>query len=123
MADRLLKQDEIEMLRRALLEWGGPARCSDQLAVGMGFAGWEDLLGRCGELRRALEEGVPLPPADWARVLLATEIVFISDLAGSGLEWSTTTGLEDESTLQTLRSIQRKLADTVGSFHGRTPDA
>jgi hypothetical protein len=42
-ASELLAEDEIRLLRRALLEWGGPARCSDQLAVGMGFAGAQDL--------------------------------------------------------------------------------
>jgi hypothetical protein len=31
----LLAEDEVQLLRRALGVWGGPARCSDQLAVGM----------------------------------------------------------------------------------------
>lgn len=51
---------------------------------------------------------VPLPPVGWARTLLAVEIVFVSDLAGSGVEWPTTTGISDESTIRALRSIQRK---------------
>ncbi|MGR7001884.1 hypothetical protein ACU686_34065 [Yinghuangia aomiensis] len=58
-----------------LAERGGPARCSDQLAVGMGFADMSDLLDRSRRLRAALRDDVPLAPADWARTLLAAEIV------------------------------------------------
>jgi hypothetical protein len=118
-ASELLSEDEIDMLRRALLEWGGPARCSDQLAIGMGFADAQDLFDQCRRLRGALGEDSQLAPVDWARVLLAVEIVFVSDLAGSGFEWSTTTGLGDEPTIRTLRSIQRKLARTVSRYYGR----
>ncbi|MFF7588412.1 hypothetical protein ACFZCK_13105 [Kitasatospora purpeofusca] len=120
-AGELLTADEIELLRRALLEWSGPARCSDLLAIGMGFAGSKDLVDRCRGLRAALGGASPLTPTDWARTLLAVEIVFVSDLAGSGVEWSTTTGRGDESTLRTLRSIQRKLAGVVRPYYGRTP--
>ncbi|MFD7442908.1 hypothetical protein [Streptomyces sp. NPDC059909] len=120
-ASELLAEDEIALLRRALLEWGGPARCSDQLAVGMGFASMQDLLDQCRRLRAALADDVALAPVDWARTLLATEIVFVSDLAGTGFEWRTTTGLDDERTIRTLRSIQRKLARTVRRYYGQTP--
>ena len=34
--DGRMRKPAIELLTRALLEWGGPARCSAQLAVGMG---------------------------------------------------------------------------------------
>ena len=96
----LLAEDEVQLLRRALGEWGGPARCSDQLAVGMGFADARDLLDQCRGLSDALGDDAPLTPADWARILLASEIVFVSDLAGSGVEWQTTTGLTDEATIR-----------------------
>ncbi|MFF1926337.1 hypothetical protein ACFVW8_37955 [Streptomyces sp. NPDC058221] len=122
-ASELLTGDEIRLLRRALLEWGGPAHCSDQLAVGMGFADAQDLVDRTGPLRDALGDDVPLPPADWARVLLATEIVFVSDLAGTGVEWPTTTGLADEPTIRMLRSVQRKLGRTVRPYYGKSPGA
>lgn len=119
----LLAEDEVALLRRALLEWGGPAWCSDQLAVGMGFADRRDLLDQCGRLRTALGDDAALGPAEWARILLAAEIVFVSDLAGSGVEWRTTTGLTDESTIRALRSIQRKLAQLVSPYYGKTPGA
>jgi hypothetical protein len=61
---------------------------------------------------------MPLTQVDWARVLLATEIVFVSDLMGSGVEWPTTTGLSDEST---IRTIQRNLGRTIRPYYGRSP--
>jgi len=56
-----------------------------------------------------------------ASELLATEIVFVSDLAGSGVEWQTTTGRDDETTIRTLRVIQRKPARTVSPYYGKRP--
>ncbi|MFD6923207.1 hypothetical protein ACFV99_23755 [Streptomyces sp. NPDC059944] len=120
-ASELLTEHEVELLTRALLEWGGPAHCSDQLAFGMGFAGAQDLLHQCPRLRKALGEDAPLDAADWARTLLATEIVFVSDLAGSGVEWSTATGRDDAATIKMLRVIQRKLARTVSPYYGKRP--
>ncbi|MFD9589717.1 MULTISPECIES: hypothetical protein [unclassified Streptomyces] len=117
----LLAEGEVRLLRRALGEWGGPARCSDQLAFGMGFADAHDLLDQCDFLSRALADDDPIKPIDWARTLLATEIVFVSDLVGSGVEWQTTTGLSDEATLPVLRRIQRKLARTVSTYYGKRP--
>ncbi|MEU1542912.1 hypothetical protein [Actinacidiphila glaucinigra] len=49
------------------------------------------------------------------------EIVFVSDLAGSGVEWPTTTGLSDEATIRVLRAIQRKLVRTVSAYYGKHP--
>ena len=80
-----------------------------------------DLLDQCLRLRTALADDVALSAVDWARVLLASEVVFVSDLAGSGVEWQATTGLSDEATIRTLRSIQRKLATIVSPYYGRSP--
>jgi hypothetical protein len=121
VASDLLTVDEVAWLRRALLEWGGPARCGDELAIGMGFEGVQDLIDQCGRLRSALGSGIPIAPVDWARVLLAAEIVFVSDLAGSGYEWSTTTGFSDESSIRILRAIQFALAGVVRPYFGRRP--
>ncbi|MFC4049394.1 hypothetical protein ACFOY4_06850 [Actinomadura syzygii] len=115
--------DEVGLLRRALLEWGGPAHCSDELAVGMGFDGVDDLLDQCHRIRGALERDEPMSSLDWARALLATEIVFVSDVAGSGYQWATTTGYTDEFTIRLIRSIQRKLAKVVGPFFGKSLSA
>ena len=107
-----LTDEERFVLERGVIEWGGPARCSDPLAVAMGFAGVDDLHARRGALLAALETGT-MSAGDWRRVVMATEIVFASDLVGSGVEWSTTTGLSDEHTLAALRRIQRKLPGAV----------
>ncbi|MFD2091298.1 hypothetical protein [Blastococcus deserti] len=56
----------------------------------------------------------PLTRRDWARALLATEIVFASNLVGSGLDWSSTTGLSDEETIALLRTLQRKIPPVHG---------
>ncbi|MET9650355.1 hypothetical protein ABZZ44_08715 [Streptomyces sp. NPDC006460] len=120
-ASELLTEPEVKLLTCAVLEWGGPAHCSDELAVGMGFAGTQGLFDQCQKLRKALGEDAPLGAADWARTLLATEIVFVSDLAGSGVEWSTTTGHDDVATIRMLRVIQRKLARTVSPYYGKRP--
>ncbi|MFC4561643.1 hypothetical protein ACFO4E_07225 [Nocardiopsis mangrovi] len=120
-ASRLLAGHETELLRRALLEWGGPARCGDRFASGMGFASEQDLLDQCSRLRGELANDLPISPEGWARILLAAEIVFISDLVGSGAEWSTTTGFSDEATVGGIRSIQRKLSRTIRGYYGRTP--
>jgi hypothetical protein len=117
----VLAPGEIRLLRRALLEWGGPAHCSEELAFGMGFDSIADMLARCAAFRSALGNDDPLAPPDWARILLAVEIVFVSDLAGSGTEWETTTGLTDAATIETLRLVQRKLARTVRAYYGTRP--
>lgn len=120
-ASEVLAADEAALLGRALLEWGGPARCGDEMAWAMGFADAADLLDQCRRLRAALNDDAPLGTAEWARVLLAAEIVFVSDVVGSGVEWSTTTGLGDAETLAALRSIQRKLGRVVRPYYGRRP--
>lgn len=117
----LLAPEEIKLLRRALAEWGGPAHCSDELAFGMGFESARDLLVTCASFKSALVNDAPITPPDWARILLAAEVVFVSDLAGSGVDWQTTTGFTDAATIETLRLIQRKLARTVRAYYGKRP--
>ena len=97
------------MLKRGLLEWGGPAHCTDAMAVAMGFASVRDLFDESHRILDDLAAKRPLSRLDWTRTLLATEIAFASDVMGSGVEWPVTTGLEDWRTLQHLRQLQRKL--------------
>jgi hypothetical protein len=105
-----LTDAERHLIVRGLLDWGGPAHATAALAVAMGFEGVEDFHVQVSRLRASLKAGQPLSPWDWRRALLATEIVFASDIFGSGYEWSTTTGLSDEETIRTLRRLQHKLA-------------
>jgi hypothetical protein len=82
----------------------------------MGFRSEEDLLRGDGRrLREALDRSEPLTRSDWRRTLLATEIVFASDVVGAGWDWSITTGLSDEETIRLLRAVQRKVARALRS--------
>jgi len=114
----VLEPAETELLRRALGEWGGPGRASDDLARAMGFADVTTMDLELPELRRALREDAPLSARDWARTLVATEFVFVSDLYGSGTDWQTTTGRDDDETIYALRAIQRKLGRIVQPHYG-----
>ena len=44
-----------------------------------------------------------------------------SDLVGSGTDWRTTTGMDDDETIRLLRTIQRKLGPVVRPYYGTTP--
>jgi hypothetical protein len=108
-----LTDEERYVLSRGLAEWGGPAHCTDALAAAMDFDNAAALLVEARRLRPLIRSGQPLSRRDWRRALIATEIVFASDVFGSGGDWSTTTGFSDEDTIRILRSLQRKIARSV----------
>jgi hypothetical protein len=114
-----LTDEERFLLNRGLVEWGGPAYCTDALAVAMGFDSVADLAVQQRRLLKQLNAGVPMSRWDWTRTLLATEIVFASDVVGSGVEWPTTTGLDDARSLEVLRDLQRKLVSSRVVFGPR----
>lgn len=118
-----LSERERALLCAGLTEWGGPARCTEELAVAMGFESVADLFNSGDRIGDAIVAGVPLSRTDWTRALLATEIVFASNVIGSGWDWQTTTGFEDEATLVMLRSLQRRLVTggVVGEAFGTRP--
>lgn len=118
-----LSGEERRVLRAGLIEWGGPANCTDELAVAMGFQSLPDLFTEGGRIGDAIIEGRPLSRTDWTRALLATEIVFVSNVMGSGWDWPITTGFDDESTINILRSLQRKIVTggVVGVTLGTRP--
>ncbi len=104
-----LTDEERLLLAKGLLEWRGSAACTEKLAIAMGFESVDALFDESKRLRASLENAQPFSRRDWTRVLLATEIVFISDVVGSGSDWQTTTGFSDVKTIQNLRQLQRKL--------------
>lgn len=108
-----LADDERYLLRMGLNEWGGPADCSDAMAVAMGFRSVQDLFTKSRRLIDMLDAHQPLSRRDWARIVIATEIVFASDLLGSGTDWQFTTGLADEETIKLLRSVQGKVLPAI----------
>jgi hypothetical protein len=113
VVDVELTSEERFMLDPGLVEWSGPARCTDAMAVGMGFADVQDLFVQGDRILGELDAGRPLSRWDWSRTLLATEIVFASNVMGSGADWTDTTGLDDVMSIQVLRSLRRKLAGIV----------
>lgn len=118
-----LDDAERRFIRAALLDWSGPARPTDDLAVAMGFTNAELLSGEAWALWDRIESGAALTQEEWRRVLLAIEIVFASDVVGSGLDWRVTSGLSDEESIKILRGLQRKLPRWRGSVQFRINDA
>jgi hypothetical protein len=94
------------------------------MAVAMGFRSVSDLFAETDRLTAAVRARAALSRLDRARVLVATEVCFVSDVVGSGLDWETTSGLSDAETLVVLRRVQRKLggvARLVGRGLGTRP--
>lgn len=112
--DVQLTHDERYMLQRGLGEWGGPAHCSNALAVAMGFADRPDMRVQRRRISDELEARQPLSRLDWSRTLMATEIVFASEVVGAASDWLTTTGMDDIRSIEVLRSLQNKLSRYVG---------
>ena len=112
-----LSDEERLLLASGLLEWVGPAHCSDAMAVALGFDGVEHLLVEGDRISKDLSKRLPLSRRDWTRALLATEVAFASDVVGSGRDWEITTGLDDRSTIQVLRSVQLRLVSVVVRPH------
>lgn len=104
-----MTDDELDLLCVGLREWGGSGDLTDPLARAFGFAGVDDFFVQGQRIAECLDQGAPMPFTDWRRTLLATEVVFVSDVVGSGVDWETTTGIGDLDALRRLRSLQRKL--------------
>jgi hypothetical protein len=116
----VLDDGERRFLRAALLDWGGPAHPTDELAVAMGFSSARSLSGEARALWKRIEARETLTTEDWRRVLLAIEIVFASAVMGSGLDFRYTSGLADEEAIKILRGLQRKLPRWRGSVQFTT---
>jgi hypothetical protein len=108
---------ELDLLLSGLHEWSGPASCTASLARGMGFDDVDDFDQERERMGLALRTGAALSRWDWTRILIASEIAFVSDVVGSGVEWPTTTGQTDADTLAALRGLQRS-SDRCGSHWG-----
>ncbi len=104
-----LTKEERAILKRGLIDWGGPAAPTDEIARLLGFTDVQALFDEGRRIADDLQSGEALAPTDWRRALLATELVFASDLVGSGTDWSITSGFSDDRTIQLLRNVQRKL--------------
>lgn len=110
-----LDEDELRFLRAGLLEWGGPASPTTALARAMGFSGVQEMSREAWTLWERIERNDPLSADEWRKALLAVEVVFASDVVGSGVDWPTTTGISDVDSIAILRRLQRKLPRWRGS--------
>ncbi len=79
----------------------------------MDFTSAVVLLEEAQRLKPLIRDGQSLNRRAWRRALIATEIVFASDVFGAGSDWSITTGISDEDTVRILRSLHRKIARAV----------
>ena len=104
-----LAEAERRFLTAALRQWGGAARATGQLAVALGFADLHHFHAETVRLRGLVENQAALTTDEWRRVLVASEVVFASDVFGAGLDWSIAAGITDDEALTLLRSIQRKM--------------
>lgn len=121
--DLPLTEDERNLLRDGLYEWKGPARVSEEFAIAMRFRDEADLFAEGDRIGRDVTAHVALSALDWARALLATEVVFASDLVGAGRDWATATGRSDRHTIELLREIQSKMpASVFAAARGRRSD-
>lgn len=103
-----LTDDEWEVLAQGLGQWGGAATLTDEWALALGFASRRHFEDQVTRLEEALNGREALTAQDWLRVIQATELVFINDVVGAGVEWSLVTRFTDENTVGLLRSIQEK---------------
>ncbi len=92
-----------------------PARPTHEFAIAMGFTSVDRLASEAWVLWKRIESDSALSSEDWCRVLLAAEVVFASDVVGSGLDRPITSGITDEESIAVLRGLQRKLPRWRGS--------
>ena len=105
-----LPDEQRTLLIYGLTQWGGPTRATDALARAMGFSDRDAIYSEGRRIRTALQEQRSLTKRDWARALVATEIVFASSFFGAAGDWEAVTPWTDERTLSVLRGLQRNLA-------------
>ena len=111
VVDAPLSDEERELLAEGLHQWGGPTRPTDALARVIGFDDVETMHAEGRRIRQQLRQGVALTKLDWRRALVALEFVLASNFYGAAGDWEIVAGgWSDERTLQTSRSIQRRLA-------------
>ena len=104
-----LPADEFALITWGLWQWGGPGYCTDAMAVAMGFSDAERMLDEIQLMLRSLKSSRSLTRRDWARALLAVEVVFASDVAGAAYDWEIVTGWTDEDSIGVLRRLQGSL--------------
>jgi hypothetical protein len=109
LVDYDLSPLERAVLRHGLVEWGGPAHCTEELAIAMGFSSISDLFTESNRIVDAIKNSQPMRHIDWARTLLATEIVFMSNTVGAALDWEIVTNIPELEAFRIIRGLQSHL--------------
>lgn len=105
-----LSRDQRRVLASGLNEWGGPVRPGVDIIVAMGFKDVDDLYSTGHRMFSQILNREPMSRLDWTRALVATEIVFVSDVVGGALDWEPDSNFYDQTTLRLLREIQHSLS-------------
>ena len=106
-----LSGSEREFVIAALLQ--APGHCSDELARALGFLDANDCSLPANRYIQSLRL-LKIPPiGEWRRILSIVEIMFCSEVFGSGIEWELITGISDSESLRNLRAIQSRLVAIV----------
>jgi hypothetical protein len=117
-----LTDEERDLLRAGLGQWGGPAPFTPAVAGALGFATASELDAECSRLWRRLRNREPLSAAELTWALLATEIVFVSEVVGCAAEWTIVTPYQDIETLQRLRMLQRRMVPVLQIYRSESFD-
>lgn len=102
--------DQGRLLASGLSGWGGSLRPGLDVIVAMGFSDVDDFDSTRDRMIWRLLHHELMSRLDWTRALVATEIVFISDVVGGALHWESESGLYEETTLRLLRETQASLS-------------
>lgn len=86
----------------------------------MGFTSAESLSREAWALWERIDAGDALTTEEWRQVLLAVEIMFVSDVVGSGLDFRMRSGIPDDEAIKILRGLQRRLPRWRGSVQFST---
>ena len=87
--------------------------------MAMGFSSADRMSAEAWQLWKRIEVGEALPAGDWRQVLLVAEIVLVSDLVGSGLDWSITSEISPTRILLRVHPSEQKPSRTVVDWPGR----
>ena len=93
----------------ALVDWGGPAECTESLAVAIGFAGLDGLLEQGERIAEAIYRGEAVSRRDWSRAMFSAEVIFASDVVGTGSEFTVIQGGTNAHWIGVLRDLQTKV--------------
>jgi len=104
-----LTDEERRMLFYGLVDWGGPARCTGAPAIALGFDGLEHLDREGRRIAQDIYEGRPVSLRERTRAMFSAEIIFASDVMGTGKEWGVIQGGDDANWLGILRALQHNV--------------